>query len=108
MSSDFAFWKAIPGDPEQIYDPFCEGITTGLLANADVLRFREELLRRLPELKDELSPAEFEPEDIDKYVVLTLAYRSVHNLDEILDLAEVSAGPAYSVSLRSPLTACAW
>jgi hypothetical protein len=48
MSSDFAFWRAIPGDPEQIYDNVCEGITAGLPASADVLRFRDELLRRFP------------------------------------------------------------
>lgn len=81
MSSDFAFWKAIPGEPEQIYDNVCEGSADGLSASADVLRFREELLRRLPHLKDELEPGDYEleenPENVDKYVVLTLSYGSM-------------------------------
>lgn len=108
MSSDFAFWKAIPGEPEQIYDNVCEGITDGLPASADVLRFREELLRRLPHLKDELEPGDYEleenPENVDKYVVLTLSYGSLRDTsDEVLDLAKAHGLVGFSGVAGEPI-----
>ena len=108
MSSDFAFWKAVPGDPEEIYDKVCEGITDGLLASGDVLRFRQELLRRFPDVKDELQPGDFDlaenPEDAEKYVVLTLSYGRLRDtFGEVLDLAKVHGLVGFSGVAGQPI-----
>jgi hypothetical protein len=56
----------------------------------DVPRFREELLAR-SDLKDELEPPEFDPEDSPddalKYDLLTLSVRQLSHLPEVLPLA---------------------
>ncbi|MFI6245394.1 hypothetical protein [Streptomyces sp. NPDC051016] len=93
MSSDFGFWKqnAGGGDPEEIFDNLAEGDTGDLVASPDVLRFREELLNRWPDLNDVLEPSRFDlqeqPDDEGKYVLLTLSVRQLDYLPEILDMA---------------------
>ncbi|MEV4264481.1 hypothetical protein [Kribbella sp. NPDC049584] len=108
MSSDFAFWKAVPGDLGEIYDKVCEGITDGLLASGDVLQFRGELLRRFPEVKDELEPGDFDladnPEDAEKYVLLTLSYGRLRDtFGEVLDLAKAHGLVGFSGVAGEPI-----
>ncbi|MFD4767292.1 hypothetical protein [Streptomyces niveus] len=92
MSSDFGFWKRTTGDPEEIFDNLAEGDTEDLIASADVLRFREGLLARWPDIRDVLEPAEFDleeaPEDSQKYVLLTLSVRQLDYLPEVLSMAK--------------------
>jgi hypothetical protein len=92
VSTDFAFWKAAPGDPGEIFDALGEGVADSLSDSSDVVRFREELLSRLPDVEDVLEPDNFDleesPEKVQKYVLLTLSNRQLDYLDEILDLAK--------------------
>ncbi|MFD6332869.1 hypothetical protein ACFWGI_25310 [Streptomyces niveus] len=92
LSSDFGFWKKTTGDPEEIFDNLAEGDTEDLIASADVLRFREELLARWSDIRDVLEPAEFDlaeaPEDSQKYVLLTLSVRQLDYLPEVLSMAK--------------------
>lgn len=108
MSTDFAFWKDGSGDPLEIFDDLAEGETGRLVANSAVLRFREELLSRLPDVKDEMSPPDFElednPEDAEKYVLLTLGYRQLGYLDDILDLAKAHGLVGYSGVAGEPIS----
>ncbi|WP_073946018.1 hypothetical protein [Streptomyces kebangsaanensis] len=92
MSSDFAFWKRSAGDPEEVFDGLAEGDTRDLVVSPDVLRFREKLLTRWPDVEDVLEPSRFdleeEPDDAGKYVLLTLSVRQLDYLPEILDMAK--------------------
>ncbi|MFI2286834.1 hypothetical protein [Streptomyces niveus] len=92
MSSDFGFWKKTAGDAEEIFENLAEGDTGGLISSADVLRFREALLTRWPDIGNVLEPAEFDlvetPEDSQKYVLLTLSVRQLDYLPEILSMAK--------------------
>jgi hypothetical protein len=91
VSSDFAFWKACDGDPDEIFDGLADGITDALEPHADVSSFRDELLSRWPDLVDVLEPAEEDlvdtPEDRARYVLLTLPVRMLDSLDDIYELA---------------------
>lgn len=92
MSSDFGFWKYGKGDPEWIFDRLAEGDTESLTSSADVLRFRDELLARWPDMRDVLEPSEFDlqecPEDSQKYVLLTLSVKQLDYLSEVLSMAK--------------------
>ena len=48
---------------EAIFDDLADGVTGNLVPSPDVLRFREELLARWPDLKDELERSDFDRED---------------------------------------------
>lgn len=92
MSSDFAFWKGSVGNPEEVFDNLAEGDVSGLVMSPDVLRFREELLTRWPDVVDVLEPSRFdleeERDDAGKYALLTLSVRQLDYLPEILDMAK--------------------
>ncbi|MFE1799835.1 hypothetical protein ACFW9L_27235 [Streptomyces sp. NPDC059517] len=93
MSSDFGFWRrGSTGDPEAVFDNLAEGETGDLVVSPDVLRFREKLLTRWPDVEDVLEPSRFdleeEPDDAGKYVLITLSVRQLDYLPEILDMAK--------------------
>ncbi|MFV2019343.1 hypothetical protein [Micromonospora sp. LOL_023] len=92
MSSDFGFWKHGTGDPEEIFDKLAEGDASDLSSSSDIMRFREELLARWPDIEDVLEPSEFDledsPDDAMKYVLLTLSVRQLDYLPEILSMAK--------------------
>lgn len=108
MSTDFAFWKAAPGDPGEIFDALAEGIADALSLSDDVIRFREELLSRWPDVEDVLEPDDFDleesPENAQRYVLLTLSYRQLDYLDEILDLAKAHSLVGFSGVAGEPIT----
>ncbi|WP_432039490.1 hypothetical protein [Streptomyces cucumeris] len=107
MSSDFAFWKRSAGDPEEVFDNLAEGDTRGLVVSPDVLRFREELLTRWPDVDDVLEPSRFdleeEPDDAGKYVLLTLSVRQLDYLSEILDMAKRNGLVGFSGVADEPI-----
>ncbi|MFD5622064.1 hypothetical protein [Streptomyces yangpuensis] len=107
MSSDFAFWKRCIGDPEEVFDALAEGDTSALAASPDVLRFREELLARWPDVNDVLEPSQFdleeEPDDASKYVLLTLSVRQLDYLPEILDMAKRNGLVGFSGVAGEPI-----
>lgn len=107
MSSDFGFWKRDVGDSERIFDKLAEGDTSDLVASPDVLRFREELLARWPDIEDVLEPSRFdleeEPDDAGKYVLLTLSVRHLDYLPEILDMANRSGLVGFSGVAGEPI-----
>ncbi|MGZ3143790.1 hypothetical protein ACVDFE_17695 [Lentzea chajnantorensis] len=92
MSSDFGFWKKVYGEPEEIFDNLAEGDVDDLIESLAVAQFREELLARWPDLIDVLEPSRFDleenPEDVKKYVLLTLSVPQLDYLSEILDMAK--------------------
>ncbi|WP_405991771.1 hypothetical protein [Streptomyces sp. NBC_00986] len=94
MSSDFGFWKRGAGGPEEIFENLAEGDTGDLAVSSDVLRFREDLLTRWPDLVDVLEPSRFdleeEPDHAGKYVLLTLSVRQLDYLSEILEMAKMN------------------
>ncbi|WP_435243553.1 hypothetical protein [Streptomyces cucumeris] len=107
MSSDFAFWKRSAGDSEEVFDNLAEGDTRGLVVSPDVLRFREELLTRWPDVDDVLEPSRFdleeEPDDAGKYVLLTLSVRQLDYLSEILDMAKRNGLVGFSGVAGEPI-----
>jgi hypothetical protein len=107
VSSDFGFWKRGTGDPEDIFDALAEGETENLEVSEDVLRFREELLTRWPDIKNALEPSERylveTPEDASKYVLLTLSVRQLDYLDEILTSASKHGLVGYSGVAGEPI-----
>ncbi len=92
MSTDFGFWKHSADDPGEVFDDLAEGNTGDLVVSPDVLRFRQELLARWPDLVDVLEPSGDDladaPDDAGKYVLLTLSVRQLDHLADILDLAK--------------------
>lgn len=92
MSSDFGFWKQAVGEPEDIFDGLAEGETSNVSGSVDVLRFREELLRRWPDLESALEPSALDleeaPDDALKYVLLTLSVRQLDYLSEVIELSK--------------------
>ncbi|MGW6276076.1 hypothetical protein [Kribbella sp. NPDC055071] len=108
MSTDFAFWKAALGDPGEIFDDLAEGVADSLSDSSDVVRFREELLHRLPDVVDVLEPDKFDleksPEKVQRYVLLTLSYRQLDYLDEILDLAKAHRLVGFSGVAGEPMS----
>ncbi|MFJ8248610.1 hypothetical protein [Streptomyces sp. NPDC094466] len=107
MSSDFGFWKRSTGGPEEVFDGLAEGDTRGLSVSPDVLRFREELLAKWPDVEDVLEPSRFdleeEPDDAGKYVLLTLSVRHLDYLPEILDMAKKSGLVGFSGVAGEPI-----
>lgn len=107
MSSDFGFWKHAVGDPADIFDSLAEGETDALTESTDVLQFREDLLTRWPDLRDDLEPAEFDleesPEDASKYVLLTLSVRQLDYLPEVLSMATKLGLTGYSGVAGEPI-----
>ncbi|MGW7031477.1 hypothetical protein ACWGFX_30510 [Streptomyces xanthophaeus] len=107
MSSDFGFWKRSTGDPEEVFDSIAEGDTGDLAVSPDVLRFREELLTRWPDVEDVLEPSRFdleeEPDDAGKYVLLTLSVRQLDYLAEILDMAKRNGLVGFSGVAGEPI-----
>ncbi|MFF6981028.1 hypothetical protein ACFZAV_25775 [Streptomyces sp. NPDC008343] len=107
MSSDFAFWKRSAGGPEEVFDNLAEGDTRDLVVSPDVLRFREELLTRWPDVDDVLEPSRFdleeEPDDAGKYVLLTLSVRQLEYLSEILDMAKKNGLVGFSGVAGEPI-----
>jgi hypothetical protein len=107
VSSDFAFWKRSAGDPEEVFDNLAEGDTRDLVVSPDVLRFREELLARWPDVDDVLEPSRFdleeEPDDAGKYVLLTLSVRQLEYLPEILDMAKKNGLVGFSGVAGEPI-----
>ncbi|MFB7275450.1 hypothetical protein [Streptomyces sp. NPDC056244] len=107
MSSDFAFWKRSAGGPEEVFDNLAEGDTSDLVVSPDVLRFREELLTRWPDVDDVLEPSRFdleeEPDDAVKYVLLTLSVRQLDYLAEILEMAKRNGLVGFSGVAGEPI-----
>ncbi|MEU6611314.1 hypothetical protein ABZ922_40870 [Streptomyces shenzhenensis] len=107
VSSDFGFWKRGVGGPEEIFGNLAEGDTSDLVVSPDVLRFREELLTRWPDVDDVLEPSQFdleeEPDDSGKYVLLTLSVRQLDYLPEILDLAKRNGLVGFSGVADEPI-----
>ncbi|MBC2907688.1 hypothetical protein [Streptomyces cupreus] len=107
MSSDFGFWKRSTGNPEEVFDNLAEGETSDLVMSPDVLRFREELLTRWPDVEDVLEPSRFdleeEPDDAEKYVLLTLSVRQLDYLPEILDMAKRNGLVGFSGVAGEPI-----
>ncbi|MGW3398462.1 hypothetical protein [Streptomyces hydrogenans] len=107
MSSDFGFWKHSTGDPEEVFDNLAEGDTSDLAVSPDVLRFREELLTRWPDVEDVLEPSRFDleedPDDAGKYVLLTLSVRQLDYLPEILDMAKRNGLAGFSGVAGEPI-----
>ncbi|MFX4294921.1 hypothetical protein [Streptomyces bohaiensis] len=107
MSSDFAFWKRSTGKPEDVFDGLAEGDTSDLFASSDVMRFREGLLTRWPDLEDVLEPSRFdleeEPGDEEKYVLLTLSVHQLDYLPDILDRAKKSGLVGFSGVAGEPI-----
>ena len=91
VSSDYAFWKQITRDPDVVFDQLAEGEVSGLHPHPDVLRFRRQLLSRWPDLENTLEPDAEDvaawPELAEHYVLLTLSYRQLEHLDDILGIA---------------------
>lgn len=107
MSSDFGFWKRSTGNPEEVFDSLAEGDTSDLVMSLDVLRFREELLTRWPDVEDVLEPSQFdleeEPDDEGKYILLTLSVRQLEYLPEILDMAKRNGLVGFSGVAGEPI-----
>jgi hypothetical protein len=87
MSSDFAFWKEVDGDPDELFNQLSAGQTGGLRESVDVWQFRTALLRRWPDLRGVLDPDDSEPADRSKYVLLTLPLKFLGRLEEIIELS---------------------
>jgi hypothetical protein len=72
-----------------------------------VLRFRQELLSRWPDLKDVLEPSEFDsdesPKGAQRYVLLTLAVRQLECVPEVIDLARSHGLVGYSGVAGEPI-----
>ncbi|MCA2213287.1 hypothetical protein [Jidongwangia harbinensis] len=107
MSSDLGFWWRGAGDPEEIFDKLAEGDTSDLTPNSGVMRFREELLARWPDIEDVLEPSEFDledsPDDAMKYVLLTLSVRQLDYLAEILSMANEKGLVGFSGVAGEPI-----
>ncbi|WP_371401970.1 hypothetical protein OHA10_29180 [Kribbella sp. NBC_00662] len=92
MTSDFGFWKQGSGDPLEIFDDLAEGITDRLISSPDVLRFREAIVSRWPDLEDSLEPAAYQleesPGEDEKFVLLGLARRHLEHIPDIFALAD--------------------
>lgn len=105
MSSDFAFWKHVDGDPGELFDQLSAGQTEALRESQDVWRFRGALLRRWPDLRGVLEPEEGEAaSDKSKYVLLTLPLRFLGRLDEIIELSREYELVGYSGVGEAPLS----
>lgn len=100
MSSDFGFWKHVPGDPGTIFDSLAEGGSTQLVFSDDVVEFRTTLLSQWPDLADVLEPSEFDlmetPEDVGKYVLLALPVKYLDLIPELIAHAKRSGLVGYS------------
>ncbi|MBG0568474.1 hypothetical protein [Actinoplanes aureus] len=109
MSSDFAFWAGAAGEPGEIFDALAEGDTTALEPSDAVRRFREVLIERWPDIVDVLEPSPYDldeqPEDIAKYVLLTLPVRFLDHLPDILAIAEEHGLSGYSGVADAPIGA---
>ncbi|WP_027660846.1 hypothetical protein [Salinispora fenicalii] len=107
MSSDFGFWKHCTGDPGEVFDKLAEGDASDLTSSLGVLRFREELLARWPDIEDVLEPSEFDlgdsPDDAMKYVLLTLSVRQLDYLPEILSMAKGAGLVGFSGVAGEPI-----
>ncbi|GHH67796.1 hypothetical protein GCM10018781_23620 [Kitasatospora indigofera] len=107
MSSDFGFWKRCIGDPEEVFDNLADGDTSDLVVSPDVLRFREELLTRWPDVDGVMEPSQFdleeEPDDAAKYVLLTLSVRQLDYLPDILDMAKKNGLVGFSGVAGEPI-----
>jgi hypothetical protein len=105
MSSDFAFWKHVEGDPGQLFDQLSAGNTASLRESEDVWRFRTALLRRWPDLRAILEPDDSEPAaDKYKYVLLNLPLKFLGRLDDIIDLSKQYGLDGYSGVGEAPLS----
>jgi hypothetical protein len=87
MSSDFAFWKHVDGDPGELFNQLSAGQTDALRESQDVWQFRAALLRRWPDLRGVMDPDEGEAADRSKYVLLTLPLKFLGRLEEIIELS---------------------
>jgi hypothetical protein len=107
VSSDFGFWKHGTGEPEEIFDKLAEGETSDLTSSSDVMRFREGLLARWPDIEDVLEPSKFDledsPDDALRYVLLTLSVRQLDYLQEILSMAKENGLVGFSGVAGEPI-----
>jgi hypothetical protein len=104
MSSDFAFWKQVDGDPDELFLQLSAGRTDGLRDSQDVWRFRVALLRRWPDLRGVLEPDDTEVGDRSKYVLLTLPLKFLGRLEEIIELSRDHDLVGYSGVGEAPLS----
>jgi hypothetical protein len=107
MSSDFAFWARASGDPGEVFDALAEGDTSSLEPSESVREFREALKRRWPGIVHMLEPTQRNldetPDDIRKYVLLTLSYRMLDGWPDILAMAKEHGLTGYSGVGEAPL-----
>jgi hypothetical protein len=107
VSSDFGFWKRGAGDPADIFDRLAEGDTSDLASDPAVKRFRDGLLARWADIEDALEPSTFDledsPDDVLKYVLLTLSVRQLDHLPEILSLAQDNGLVGFSGVAGEPI-----
>jgi hypothetical protein len=89
---DYAFWKSGRGTAREIYDDLGDGIATRLDPSPDVLRFRDHLLDYWPDLEESIEPfltdPDFDPEDLEKYVVINIHANDVAKMERVWRLAE--------------------
>lgn len=107
MSSDFAFWARASGEPGEVFDALADGDTTALEPSDSVRAFRETLITRWPDIVDVLEPSQFDldetPDDIQKYVLLTLPVRLLDLLPEVLSIAREHGLTGYSGVADAPI-----
>ncbi|MEU7947349.1 hypothetical protein AB0C50_21950 [Micromonospora taraxaci] len=107
MSSDFGFWKRGTGDPAEIFDRLAEGDTSDLAPDPGVKLFRDGLLARWADVEDVLEPSTFDledsPDDVLKYVLLTLSVRQLDYLPEILSMAKDNGLVGFSGVAGEPI-----
>lgn len=97
MSYDVYFWKVAKGETYDVYEELANEEVESVEPSPDVLRFREQLLTRWPELADRISPwaadlgwrQPWDREDLAPYFVgLTLSHSTTETtLRAIIDLA---------------------
>jgi hypothetical protein len=100
MSYDLYFWKSAVGEPGEICDRLAEEEVEGVHPSTEVERFRAELLRRWPDLTDQIAPW---AQDLDwrqpwgrtdlapYFVSLTLSFNvEPHVVQDIVALAHES------------------
>jgi len=107
MSSDFAFWAGAQGDPGEVFDALADGDTSALELSDSVSAFRVSLIERWPDIVDVLEPAEIDleeaPDDISRYVLLTLPVRFLDRLPDIFTLAKEHGLVGYSGVADEPI-----
>ena len=111
MTYDLYFWRSgATDDPADLADQLAEQEADSVPADAAVLAFRADVLRRWPDLADMIEPwhedlgwrepAELRTDLADRYVILTLPYRW-HDIDKLPPLASQHGLDCYDPQLET-------